>query len=168
MKTIRFVATMALPMLALACNETPRSAAGPEPQETQNAARDMARIDADVRLDVALKRISALEREVAELKAGPATVETDMLRQQLSATQNALADASRNSVGDDALVQPTDRPSQPTTAKPGGSGAASTSSPQRGRSSAGQTATPVRAGPTPAAQPKVAATDRPRLDLDLR
>ena len=69
---------MVLPMLVPACNETLRSSTMPVAEETSDAARDMARIDADVRLDVALKRIASLEREVAELKASPATVETDM------------------------------------------------------------------------------------------
>lgn len=138
-----------LPMLAPACNEAPRSSTPPAAAESGDAAHDMARIDADVPLDVALKRIAILEREVAELKAGPATVEADMLRQQLSATRNALADASRDSVPDDAT--PVQGPAS------AGSRAAPKAQPNR---PAEQATTAPRAGKTPAA--------RPNLDLDLR
>lgn len=106
MTTIRYAwAAMLLPLLAPACQDAPRSSAMPA-AEGDKAAHDMARIDADVRLEVALKRIAALEREVAELKAGPATVDADMLRQQLSVTENALANASRGGMADDAAPSP--------------------------------------------------------------
>lgn len=153
-------AMMVLPMLVPACNETPRSSTVPVAEEKSDAARDMARIDADVRLDVALKRIASLEREVAELKASPATVETDMLRQQLAVTQNALADASRNSGQNEAtLAQPVDNSGPRVTPK---------SSQKRDGRLTQRAITSSPAGAKPVAGPKPRATNRPGLDLDLR
>jgi hypothetical protein len=153
------LAALMLPMVTLACNEAPRSSSAPVAQPEDDAARNMAQIDADVRLDVALKRIATLEREVAELKAGPATVETDMLRQQLSATQNALAAASRDPVPDGETLT-----SGPNTAAPR---AVATSSARASRRSEQPTAG-TGANTTPGARPKVQATNRPSLNLNLQ
>ncbi len=155
--TIRYRtrAVLMLPMLALACNDAPRSSDPSVARGDTEAARDVARIDADVRLDVALKRIAVLEREVAELKADPATVETDLLRQQLSTTQNALADASRESRGDDdALVSSPDGAGQRAAAK--GEGGAIAPSPA------------ARTNKAPTPRPKPQATTRSGTDPDMR
>ena len=146
---------MLLPMLAWACNEAPRSSDPPVVTGNAEAARDVARIDADVRLEVALKRIAVLEREVAELKADPAPVETDLLRQQLSATQNALADASRDSLRDDAAPVPSSDSADPPTA-----------SSREGR--APQRSSASRSGTANTPRPKPPAAKRSSLELDLR
>lgn len=158
MTTIRLRAWAAplLPLLAPACHEAPRSSAMPVTEASSAAASDMARIDADVRLDVALKRIAILEREVAELKADPATVEADLLRQQLSVTQNALADANRDTARDD-----------PALSRPDGSAASTSPPPRDGRLTQPSPAA-SRTGVKPADRPKLRAADHPGLDPDPR
>ena len=145
MTPIRFpaCAALVLAMLAVACNQPPQSSGPSIAGKTDEATRDMARIDADVRLDVALKRIAVLEREVAALKAGPATMEADLLRQQLSATQSALANASSADMrDDDARARAPDRNAEPSSGP--------------------------RANRTPAVRPIPQATARPAPDLDPR
>ena len=148
-------AALLLPMLAWACNEAPRSSDPPVVTGNAKATRDVARIDTDVRLEVALKRIAVLEREVAELKADPATVETDLLRQQLSATQSALADASRDSLSDDAAPVPSPDSAGPPVAP-------------RREGRATQQSSASRPGTANTPRPKPPATTRPGLELDLR
>lgn len=52
-------------------------------------------IDVVTRLRVAEIRISKLERQVIEIEAAPANVETDILRQRLKVTEEALAVAAQ-------------------------------------------------------------------------
>jgi hypothetical protein len=85
-------------LLASGCDNAYRSQAPAIADDTTQSRQTIAKVEADVRLDVALKRIDRLEREVAELKAGPAPVDNELLRQELAITKNALASANSSSV----------------------------------------------------------------------
>jgi type IV pilus biogenesis protein CpaD/CtpE len=81
-------------LLAAGCDNAYRSQTPAIADDTTQSKQTVAKIEADVRLDVALKRIDRLEREVAELKAGPAPIDNELLRQELAITKKALASAS--------------------------------------------------------------------------
>ncbi|WP_426254480.1 hypothetical protein [Sphingomonas sp. DC2300-3] len=122
------------------------------PTPTQAAAFDNTM--ADVRLEVAEKRIATLERQVAELQGGTQQVDNDMLKQQLAVSQKALADAAARE------VEPTPTP---------------TASPMPAKTAvdrpANRQAPPRRAEPkatsTPSPKPSASPTGR-SLKLDLR
>lgn len=89
------VALIALSFAASSCDQPRSSASTVTDRERLNeeaaATASVAQTEASVKLDVALRRIDQLEREVAELKAGPTAVDNDMLRQRLAITEDALA-----------------------------------------------------------------------------
>lgn len=81
-------------LVASGCDNASRSQTPAIADDTTESRQTIAKVEADVRLDVALKRIDRLEREVAELKAGPAPIDNELLRQELAITRKALASAS--------------------------------------------------------------------------
>lgn len=65
------------------------------PDVVARDAESVDQIDVVTRLRVAELRISKLERQVIELQAAPAYVETDILKQRLKITETALAVAAQ-------------------------------------------------------------------------
>lgn len=91
------LAFIAFPLAASSCDQ-PRSSASTAPDRERMemnqevaAAASVAQAEDSVKLDVALRRIDQLERDVAELKAGPTAVDNELLRQRLASTEDALA-----------------------------------------------------------------------------
>lgn len=108
----------ALPLLLCACNKTVPD----RPKDTTTKDRqEVEEIDLSVRLRVAEARIAKLERRVFELQAAPGTVEADLLRQRLTVTEAALADATRASADVPmpvpAPTPPGPRPGRKSTAR---------------------------------------------------
>ncbi|RYE98716.1 MAG: hypothetical protein EOO77_36770, partial [Oxalobacteraceae bacterium] len=90
----RVPGVLALALLVAGCGEAPAPPDSRE-QAVQRDARDGAPSALmTTRLDVAERRIAVLERQMAETKAGATTVDNELLRQRLAATEAALAAAS--------------------------------------------------------------------------
>lgn len=90
----RVPSVVTLALLFAGCGEAPRSA-DVRDQAAQRDARDGATSALTAtRLDVAERRIAALERQMAETKASAISVDNDLLQQRLATTQAALAAAS--------------------------------------------------------------------------
>lgn len=130
---------VALSMLLCACNKPL-----PDHQDdtTKRDRQQVEGIDLSVRLRVAETRIAKLERQVLELQATPSSVEADLLRQRLSVTEAALADAARaNAEVLPPVPQPAPTPSYPKSTSGSGARTDPASPPSRSTSKL-PTATP--------------------------